>query len=205
MNKFRFMGIRVMTAAFLFSVCTTVLSAPASALGTAELSSGEQREMFLDKMDLKDQEVLGFYHTTMEGSSDARKHNIRKALKKINQETVKPHAVFSFNEEVGNANREEDGWKKAGAILNGQLVEDFGGGICQVSSTLYNAAQEAGMTIVERHNHSKSVGYVPVGQDATVAYGVLDFQFRNPYDFPVNIKAKAYNENDVVIAIVRAS
>ncbi|MGG1530394.1 MULTISPECIES: VanW family protein [Brevibacillus] len=205
MNKFRFIGISVMTTAFLFSACTAVLPTPASALGTAELSPAEQRETFLDKMDIKDKEVLGFYHTTMEGSSDARKHNIKKALKKINQEKIKPQAVFSFNEEVGNSNIEEDGWEKAGTILNGQLVDDFGGGICQVSSTLYNATAEAGMTIVERHNHSKSVGYVPAGQDATVAYGVLDFQFQNPYDFPVKIKAKAYNENDVVIAIVRAS
>lgn len=205
MNKFRFAGVSVMTAAFLFSACTAVLPTPASALGTEELFPAEQREMFLAKMDIGENEVLGFYHTTMEGSSDARKHNIHKALRKINKEKIDPQAVFSFNDAVGNSNIAEDGWQKAGTILNGQLVDDYGGGICQVSSTLYNATAEAGMTMVERHNHSKSVGYVPTGQDATVAFGLLDFQFQNPYDFPVKIKAKAYNENDVVIAIVRAS
>ncbi|HBZ79383.1 MULTISPECIES: VanW family protein [Brevibacillus] len=203
MNKLRLWRVGVMTA-LLFSGWTHALSVPAFALDTAELSLTEQREAFLDKMDIKDKDVLGFYHTTMKDSTDARKHNIKKAMKKINNEKIAPQAVFSYNKEVGNSNLEEDGWKQAGVILNGQLTDDFGGGICQVSSTLYNATAEAGMTIVERHNHSKSVGYVPAGQDATVAFGVLDFQFQNPYDFPVKVKAKTYKDSDVVIAIVRA-
>ncbi|WP_370646649.1 VanW family protein [Brevibacillus sp. AF8] len=112
--------------------------------------------------------------------------------------------MFSFNEIVGNSNLPVDGWQQAGVIQNGQLVDDYGGGVCQVSSTLYNAVAEAGMIMVERHNHSKSVRYVPVGQDATVAYGYKDFKFTNLYDFPVKIKAKSYDDEHVVIAIIRA-
>lgn len=90
-----------------------------------------------------------------------------------------------------NSNLAEDGWLKAGVISNGQLVDDYGGGICQVSSTLYNATVEAGMAVVEPHTHSKTVGYVPVGMNATIAYGYMDFQFVNPYDFEVKYKSES--------------
>lgn len=178
--------------------------APASAQGATPLAMEQLREKYVDKMDLKEEKVLGFYYTSMEGSSEGRIHNIEKAVRRINGEKINPNQIFSYNQEVGNANLEDEGWKQAGVIMNGQLVDGFGGGICQVSSTLYNAVLEAGLTVVERHSHSKTVGYVPVGQDATVAYGLLDFQFANPFDFPVKIKAKTYDDKHVVIAIVRA-
>lgn len=202
MKKFRSWTI-CLIATFVLSVLFTPL-VPASANSATEISPAQLREKYTDKMDLKLKEVLGFYHTSMEGSSEGRIHNIKKAMKKIDGEKIKPHQVFSYNKEVGNSNLETDGWEQAGVIMNGQLAEGFGGGICQVSSTLYNAIHEAKLTIVERHNHSKTVGYVPIGQDATVVYGVLDFQFENPYDFPVKIKAKTYDDKHVVIAIVRA-
>ncbi|MBY0084290.1 VanW family protein [Brevibacillus sp. M2.1A] len=162
------------------------------------------QEKYVEKMGLKEEEVLGFYYSSMKDSTDARKHNIKQALSKIHNEKIKPQQVFSFNEIVGNSNLPVDGWQQAGVIQNGQLVDDYGGGVCQVSSTLYNAVAEAGMIMVERHNHSKSVRYVPVGQDATVAYGYKDFKFTNLYDFPVKIKAKSYDDEHVVIAIIRA-
>lgn len=197
---------RSWTICMMFALVLTGLFTPVSAFANTEesVSPVELREKYIDKMDLKSEDVLGFYHTSMEGSSEGRMSNIEKAMKKINGEKIKPNEVFSYNEEVGNSNIAEDGWEKAGVILNGHLVDDYGGGICQVSSTLYNAAAEAGLTMVERHTHSKNVGYVPVGQDATVAYGLLDFKFQNPFDYPVKIKAKTYDDNHVVIAIVRA-
>ncbi|MGG1659778.1 VanW family protein [Brevibacillus sp. NRS-1366] len=204
MKKFRSLTACTVATALMFSLGTAVLPVKASAKSSEDLTPLELREKYVNKMEITEEDVIGFYHTTMQTSSEARKHNIKQAMEKINNEKIMPHEVFSYNKEVGNANLEEDGWKKAGVILNGQLTDDYGGGICQVSSTLYNATEEAKMTIVERHHHSKSVGYVPAGQDATVAYGALDFQFSNPYDFPVKIKAKTYNEKHVVVAIVRA-
>ncbi|MFD2371673.1 VanW family protein [Brevibacillus sp. GCM10020057] len=192
----------VLAAIILFAAMPVSAQVPQPA--TEPLTAGELREKYVDKMDLKPEKVLGFFHTSMEGSTDERIHNIKKAMKKMNGTKLAPHAVFSYNETIGNSNIAEDGWEKAGVIAGGQLTEGYGGGICQVSSTLYNAAEEAGMTVLERHAHSKTVGYVPAGMDATVAYGYLDFRFANPYDFPVKIKAKTYGDKHVVVAIVRA-
>ncbi|WP_312108429.1 VanW family protein [Brevibacillus reuszeri] len=204
MKNFRSIAVGTVATALLFSLASSVIPVTAFAKSSSELTPMELREKYVSKMEISDKDVLGFYHTTMDTSSEARRYNIEKAMRKINNEIIEPNAVFSYNKEVGNANLEEDGWQKAGVILNGQLTDDYGGGICQVSSTLYNATEEAQMTIVERHHHSKSVGYVPAGQDATVAYGYLDFQFSNPYDFPVKLKAKTFDEKHVVIAIIRA-
>lgn len=204
MKKFKFLAACTIATALLFSLGTSVFPVSASAKSSSELTPMELRAKYLKKMEINEKDVLGFYHTTMDTSSEARRHNIEKAMRRINNEKIMPSEVFSYNKSVGNANLEDEGWKKAGVILNGQLTDDYGGGICQVSSTLFNATEEAKMTMVERHNHSKSVGYVPVGQDATVAYGLLDFQFSNPYNFPVKIKAKAYDDKHVVVAIVRA-
>lgn len=196
----------VLASALLFAALSPVVpvyAANGTAEETIQPTQAELREKYLDKMDLKSKDVLGFYHTSMNGSTDARKHNIKKAIKRINGQKLKQNETFSYNGTVGNSNISEDGWQKAGAIVNGQLVEDYGGGICQVSSTLFNAANEAGMRMVERHGHSKTVGYVPAGMDATVAYGYLDFQFANPFDEKVKIKAKTFDDEHVVIAIIR--
>ncbi|MFF0826687.1 VanW family protein [Brevibacillus sp. NPDC003359] len=209
MKKVRHWPISMVTVALVFSLGMNYAPERAMALQLDPLSPAIEwqanlQEKYVEKMDLKEDEVLGLYYSSMKDSTDARKHNIKQALSKIHNEKIKPQQVFSFNEEVGNSNLPEDGWQKAGVIQKGQLVDDYGGGICQVSSTLYNATAEAGMIMVERHNHSKSVGYVPVGQDATVAYGYMDFKFTNLYDFPVKIKAKSYDDEQVVIAIIRA-
>lgn len=148
--------------------------------------------------------LLGAYVTGMFTSTDNRISNVKKAAKRINGEVIGPNETFSFNETVGNSNLPEDGWKKAGVFIGGKLVDDYGGGICQVSSTLFNAAEEAGMVMVERHAHSRDISYVPKGRDATVAYGALDFKFANPYDYPVKIKAKVYDDTYVLVRIVRA-
>ncbi|MFS0555661.1 VanW family protein [Brevibacillus sp. 179-C9.3 HS] len=205
MQKVRYWPIRIASVALVLSLGANYVPERAFALELNEFTTPVKlQEKFVEKMDLQEEDVLGFYYSSMKDSTDARKHNIKKALSKIHNEKIKPQQVFSFNEVVGNSNVAEDGWQKAGVIQNGQLIDDYGGGICQVSSTLYNAAAGAGMTMVERHNHSKSVGYVPVGQDATVAYGYMDFKFTNLYDFPVKIKAKSYDDEHVVITIIRA-
>lgn len=195
---------RISTAGLVAAAISFAAVVPGNPVWAAGGPAAAGQEHDVDEMDHTREEILGLYSTSMAGSSDARIHNIEKAVNLLNGEKIEPHRLFSYNDTIGNSNLADDGWEKAGVIANGRLTDDFGGGICQVSSTLFNAAAGAGMLIVERHSHSKTVSYVPPGLDATVAYGQLDFQFVNPYDYPVKIKAKTYADNLVVITIVRA-
>jgi len=131
--------------------------------------------------------VLGAYRTSV-GGSEERAFNVALAASMLNNTLVYPGEVFSFNERVGpfTASR---GFRPAPVIVQDQLQLGPGGGVCQVASTLYNACLLSGLTIVERHAHSRPVRYVPPGRDATVADGSKDFKFRNDYPFPVIIKA----------------
>ena len=202
LNRSRQWILTSMAGLMLTVINVPVASAAELEAPPAAVPSFDRQEL-IDKLDVKDKDVIGLYYTSMEGSPENRVHNIKEAVKKINGEKLKPGEYFSFNQEVGNSNLAEDGWKEANVIVDGQLTEGYGGGICQVSSTLFNAVQEAQLPIQERHSHSKSVGYVPVGQDATIAYGLLDFRFSNPFDHTLKIKAKTYNDSDVVIAILK--
>ncbi|MET3288968.1 UNVERIFIED_CONTAM: vancomycin resistance protein VanW [Brevibacillus sp. OAP136] len=147
---------------------------------------------------------LGSYYTGMDPTNVNRVANIKRAVDKIDNVVIQPGGKFSYNDTVGNANLPEDGWLTAGVIMNGALSEGYGGGICQVSSTLFNAVDQAGLTVVERHSHSLPTKYVPAGRDATVAYGTLDFVFSNSFDYPVKIKAKVYDDSYVLVRILKA-
>ncbi|AFL99105.1 putative vancomycin resistance protein [Desulfitobacterium dehalogenans ATCC 51507] len=107
-----------------------------------------------------------------------RTENIRLATEAINGTRIAPGEIFSFNETVGERTIAA-GYKEAVVIEGNSFIPGIGGGICQVSSTLFNATNLAHLEIVERHHHSLPVGYVPPGQDATVFYSVLDFKFKN--------------------------
>jgi len=107
-----------------------------------------------------------------------RTENIRLASEKIKGTILAPGEVFSFNEVVGPRNKEA-GFLMAMVISDGKFVPGLGGGICQVSSTLYNSVLSANLEVIERHSHSLPVTYVPRGKDATIAYGTLDFKFKN--------------------------
>lgn len=126
-----------------------------------------------------------------------RSHNIRLASSAIHHYVLLPGEVFSFNKVVGKRTVDK-GYKRAPVIVRGELSEGIGGGICQVSSTLFNAVDEAGLTILKRYSHSKQVGYVPAGRDATVSWYGPDFSFRNDYDHPVMIKCYANHGVNVV-------
>jgi vancomycin resistance protein YoaR len=121
--------------------------------------------------------LLGTY-TTYTTNSANRNTNIRLCCQFLNRTVVKPGSVFSFNGTLGYTSADR-GFKEAGVLVNGELDTGLGGGICQVSSTLYNAVLAAGQKVVERHAHSAAVTYVPTGHDATVNYGTLDFKFQN--------------------------
>lgn len=123
---------------------------------------------------------------TIYGSGGGRNTNIELAAAAINNYLLFPGELFSFNKAVGPRTVER-GYELAPIIVGGSVVPGLGGGICQVSSTLYNAVLEAGLEVVERYPHSLPVGYVPPGRDATVS-DYLDFKFRNNQDRVLLIK-----------------
>lgn len=118
------------------------------------------------------------FSTNISSSSSSRKHNIRMALNKINGTKLGKREKFSFNNCVGKRDA-KNGYKEAKIILNGEFVEGVGGGVCQVSTTLYNAALLSGLNVISSQKHSQRVGYVKAGFDAMVNYGSSDLIFEN--------------------------
>lgn len=135
---------------------------------------------------------LGSYTTKYNQWQTGRAHNVALAAKAIDGIVIHPGREFSFNGIVGSRN-ESRGYQNAPVIVEGEYQDGIGGGVCQVSTTVFNAALLANLEITERFAHSKPTGYVPNGMDATVYYGVLDFKFRNNYSSPVEIHASAEN------------
>lgn len=129
-----------------------------------------------------------------------RLKNIRLAIEQVNGYVMESGETISFNQLVGPTTPER-GFVKATVYIDGEETEDYGGGICQLSSTLYNAAMEAGLEIVERHPHKGgTVHYVPAGRDATVSYGGVDLKVKNTKPFPVKIYA-SMDKNGVYVAL----
>lgn len=165
-------------------------------------SLGEQA--FTDK--------LATFTTSYDPSNENRSNNLKLAAEKLNGTIVNPGETFSYNKTIGERTIQA-GFKLAGAYAGGDVVLDVGGGICQLSSTLYNTALLSNLEIVERHNHSFQTSYVEAGRDATVSWGTLDFKFKNNRNYPIKIIAKADSgvvevaiygikeENDPVIII----
>ena len=118
------------------------------------------------------------FSTNIASSSTDRKHNVKNALNALNLIEIAPNEVFSFNKTVGKRTP-ENGYRQAKIIVNNEFVEGMGGGVCQVSTTLYNAALLAGCEIIEANKHSRQVGYVKYGFDAMVNFGSSDLKFRN--------------------------
>lgn len=135
---------------------------------------------------------LGTYTTRYDPTNYNRSNNISISAKKINGTIVMPGETFSYNQVVGERTIAE-GYKEAGAYAGGRVVQDVGGGICQTSSTLYNAVLYANLEIVDRSNHQFLTSYVSAGRDATVAWGSIDFQFKNNRTYPIKIEAVAEN------------
>ena len=132
-------------------------------------------------------DVLGSVSTNHTNNSN-RNTNLRLACKALNGKIIRPGEVFSYNETLGKRT-EKKGYKPAGAYSGGKTVQTVGGGICQVSSTLYYACLKADLEIVERTAHGYTVSYMPYGMDATVSWGTLDYKFKNNTDYPIRIEA----------------
>ncbi|WP_373408554.1 VanW family protein [Bacillus sp. OV166] len=144
-------------------------------------------------------EKIGKYVTFFNSNKKERNNNIYLAAKAINNYVLFPGEIFSFNKVVGERTAGK-GYMPATVIVNGEFSEDFGGGICQVSSTLFNAVDNAGLKVVQRNSHSREVPYVPPKRDATVSWNGPDLIFKNDYNQPILILAKSI-ENKLIIEI----
>lgn len=146
--------------------------------------------------------LIGYYVTYFNSNNKERSYNIFLAAQKINNQVVFPGETFSFNQSVGERTKAK-GYKPAKIIVKGEYSEGIGGGICQVSSTLFNAVDRAGLKIVKRYSHSRRVPYVPPGRDATVSWYGPDFCFKNEYNQPILIRAKA--QHGMMIVFIYSS
>lgn len=136
--------------------------------------------------------LLAEFKTTFSTNDKNRVENIRIASNRINNTLLMPGEEFSYNNLTGRRTK-SNGYKDAPVIINGVLEEGVGGGVCQVSTTIFNTAMYSGMDITIRSNHSLKSSYVPVGQDAMVNDGGSDFRFKNPYNHPVYVKSTVGN------------
>lgn len=136
--------------------------------------------------------VVSSFSTRYDASNTNRSTNLRIAAEKINGTVLLPGEVFSYNKTVGKRTVEE-GYKDAKIYADGGVVDGLAGGICQISSTLYNAVLLANLEMVERRNHSFTTSYVAAGRDATVVWGTIDFQFKNSRTYPIKIEASVKN------------
>ena len=138
-------------------------------------------------------DLLSSFKTSFTSSNSNRSTNIRLCSEKINGLVLMPGETFSFNQVVGKRTPEA-GFKPATAYSAGKVVQEYGGGICQVSSTLYNAVLYSNLEIVERTNHGYKPSYVKPGLDATVSWGGPDFKFKNNRDYPIRIVCDTSNK-----------
>jgi len=151
---------------------------------------------------------ISSYKTKIYDTVDTRMNNLVLSCKYIDGFVLNSGDIFSFNGIVGETTKEK-GYQDGHMYLKDKdgkvnIVDAPGGGICQVSSTLFNAADGCGMTIVERHEHSKDVGYVPEGRDASISIGTLDFKFQNNRDKKIMIKIKVEKKYVVSWILERA-
>jgi vancomycin resistance protein YoaR len=134
-----------------------------------------------------DDREMGSYSTSLHTRTRAQRDNAARAAKALDGVRIEPGREISFNKTVGQWTPDQ-GYELAPVSYDGELVLDWGGGVCQASSALYNAALVAGLEVVERHRHTWAPTYVPPGRDAAVAQFNIDLRIRNPYAWPVRIE-----------------
>ena len=149
------------------------------------------------------EEVLAQFSTRIYSTDSARQKNLELTSKKLNGTIVKPNETFSFTKTVGPSTPSE-GYEEADIYdSNGNKIKGYGGGNCQISSTLYNAVQKvSSLKVVERHEHSNTVPYVKEGHDAAVAYGSVDFKFKNTNKFSIKILVET-SKKYVVVKLIK--
>lgn len=137
------------------------------------------------------------YETSLKGRTPNQRHNAMLSAREIDGVEIGPGSEFSFNGRLKGWTA-KDGYRKAPVSYNGTLIDSFGGGVCQTSSTLYNAALLAGCEIIQRHSHQFQPGYVPPGRDAAVAYENIDLRFKNTMPGPMKIKARVQSDRLII-------
>lgn len=152
--------------------------------------------VFVSKQPLSEP-CLAKYTTDLKSRTRNQRHNALLSAQFLDGAVIKPGETLSFNKAVGSWSRDV-GYRKAPVSYNGQLVPSWGGGVCQTSTTLYNAALLAGLEIVERNPHRFATGYCPPGRDAAVAFSGIDLKLKNPFSFPVRIQAKVEHSSLIV-------
>lgn len=177
-------AISMEEATKLFNTDENSCSIPLKVLSASVKVSDLGAEAFPD--------LLATYYTTYSTKNVNRSTNIRLASQKINGTVIMPQESFSYNTTVGKRTTAA-GFKSAAVYAGGKVTEGIGGGICQVSSTLYNSVLLSNLEIVERYNHGFNPGYVPAGRDATVSWGGPDFKFKNNRDYPIKIVCSGTN------------
>lgn len=145
---------------------------------------------------------IGSYMTGLRGRTLSQIHNVALSARQINNTVLMPGQTFSFCRAVGSWTADR-GYKKAPVSYDGELVRSWGGGVCQTSTTLYNAALLAGLQIIERNRHHWPAKYAPLGRDAAVAYEDIDLCFRNNLPEPVRIVC-AIEGDELVCKIMSA-
>lgn len=144
--------------------------------------------------------VISTFSTSFNLQKIDRSYNIRLACEKINNLILLPGEVFSMDKALGPRSLSY-GYKNAPVIIKGKLLEGIGGGVCQVTTTLYVATLKSKLEVLERKPHSMPLGYVQPGQDATISEGYIDFKFKNNKDYPILINAQV-SGNTIIIRIV---
>lgn len=156
--------------------------------GTVEIPVAEEKFPDMTDDEAKQVNRILAQYTTEFYPEENRSHNIRISAEAISGCYIKPGDMFSYNQATGSRSKEK-GYKEAPVIVNGKLEPGTGGGVCQVSTTLFNAVMLAGLEVTSRSSHFSPVSYVPEGRDATVAEGIIDFCFRNDLKHGVYIYA----------------
>lgn len=165
--------------------------------GTVEMVVSEDKPRFYESDLANAQSLIGTFTTKTTTGNTSRNVNLKNALSKINNAVIYPGEVFSTNEYFGEMS-EKNGYAYANVIVGGKFEEGIGGGVCQVSSTLYMALLHAELEIVERTNHSLKVTYADYGYDATLAGDYIDLKFKNNTDYPLVIEGYMEGGNVIV-------
>lgn len=168
-----------------------------------QLELNENVQTNIDNRENKEEKEISEFSTKLPKDTKARYSNIALACSTLNETIIKAGQTFSLWSILGCPTPEK-GYRKAKTFTSGGKVkQSYGGGICQVSTTIYNAVKEAeGLEIVERHEHSRDVVYIKDGKDAAVSYKSGDFRFKNTFDYDIKLEAKL-EDNRVKITLVR--
>ncbi len=174
-------------------ISTDMVSGP-----TTKLPWINDREFIKARLRNNTNVLLGGYKTVLRDPLPGEEYNVHLAASLLAGIVIKPGEVFSQNSAIGPYT-EEKGFEKGPTYIGTTITTTIGGGVCKIASTLYNVAVLSNLSIVERHNHSMPVPYVPYGQDATVAYGIKDIRIRNDTDSEIMIWAQGI-DNELFMA-----